>query len=62
MIMPRKGYDTVVWEIVLPATLAAEAELILLDPITAKPKHGERSKIVESLMREWVSSMKQKRS
>ena len=60
--MPRgrpKKHDTPVsWYVSLPQSLAAEVELILLDPLTGRPEFGKRSQLVESLLRNWVEEMR----
>jgi hypothetical protein len=34
-------------------------KLLLLDPMTGKPKYGAQSRLVERLLREWVSHQQQ---
>lgn len=43
------------WKIVLPATLAGSVEFELLDPNTAKPRYGERSRLIAYLLGEWLA-------
>lgn len=57
--MPRTGRPPkierqVKWNISIPESLAAIAELLMLDPRTQKPKSGLRSQIVEQAIREYV--------
>lgn len=40
--------------ITLPQSLLARLELILHDPIRNKARYGERSAIIEGLVREWI--------
>ncbi len=43
------------WKIPLPATLAGSVEFELMDPITKKPRYGERSKLVGYLLAQWLA-------
>lgn len=43
------------WKICLPATLAGSVEFELLDPITKRPRYGERSKLIAALLSEWLA-------
>lgn len=43
------------WKISLPATLAGAIEFELLDPITKRPRYGERSKLIAALLSEWLA-------
>lgn len=54
MPRPRNPYLRADWKICLPAPLAAEIDLMLEDPLTRKPKYGARSKLIESLLSEWI--------
>ena len=62
--MPRgrkKKLDRPVhWSISVPQSLAAELELLLIDPLRGKPKHGARGALIERLLREWVEEQKKK--
>ena len=42
------------WNINLPTSLAADVELLLLDPLTGIPGYGKRSKLIQQLLYEWV--------
>lgn len=44
------------WKIVLPAHLAGAVEFELLDPITKKPRYGERSRLIGHLLSEWLAT------
>jgi len=46
---------TKAWKIIIDATLAGQIEFLLLDPLTAKPKHGARKELIEQLLREWLA-------
>jgi len=46
------------WKLSLRAAIAAEVDLMLEDPLTRKPKYGSRSKLVESLLDEWIARQK----
>lgn len=42
------------WKVSLPATLAGTVEYLLRNPATGKPVYGSQSKLVESLLVDWV--------
>lgn len=44
-----------VWKINLPATLAGKVEFILWDNLHGKPQYGERSKLIQALLTEWLA-------
>ncbi len=46
------------WKISIPESLAATVSLILSDPLTGRPKHGARSRIIVGLLREWLEAQK----
>lgn len=43
------------WKISLPATLAAEIEILLLDAAKGKARYGARSALITSLLRQFVA-------
>lgn len=55
--MPRKCSPDLMkdWKIPLPATLAGSVEFELLDPLTGKPRYGERSRLVAALLQNWLA-------
>lgn len=55
---PKKKVPSVRWTFYLPMTLAAEVEVLLLDPARDKIKYGDRNKVMESLLREWLNSQR----
>ncbi len=55
---PRLPYLRADMKISINATVAAECDLLLEDPITKKPKYGARSKIIEALLRQWIASVR----
>jgi hypothetical protein len=55
---PANTVKTVHWTLSLPEPLAAELELLMLDPMLGKPKVGARSELVVSLIRQWIDSKK----
>lgn len=61
MPMPRRLEQVVVWEVRLSIRTAAYVELLLLDPMTQHAKQGIRTKLVEQLLNEWLSTMIQKK-
>lgn len=58
MPRPRSPYLRADYKLSLPAPLCAEVDLLLEDPLTKKPKYGARSKLIEALLREWLSRQK----
>lgn len=45
------------WKVNLDATLAAQIELHFFDPTHGKPRYGDRSELIEALLREWLSKI-----
>lgn len=60
MTAGRKPYSEirVQWKLYLPLSLAAEVELLLLDPLREKVKYGARNELIEKLLREWLEKQK----
>lgn len=56
--MPRRPNNEMrtEWKISLPATLAGQIEMLLLDPITGKPRYGARRQLIEGLLTEWLAA------
>lgn len=52
---PRKPYLRVDWKLSLPAHLAGRVDLLLVDPLTGKPKYGARSRLSEQLYEHWLA-------
>lgn len=48
---PEGTEPTVEWKLRLPASLVAQVELLLMDPMKRKPRYGERSVLVSNLLR-----------
>ncbi len=44
------------WKVSVPTSLAARAELILLDPVKQTIGYGERSKLLTKLLKAWVDA------
>lgn len=55
---PRSTQGFVAWEVHLNADLAAQVELLLLDPLRNKPRYGARGKLVEKLLKGWVEEQR----
>ncbi len=53
---PQLSDPPIEWKISLPSSVAAQIELHLLDPLSGKPKHGARSKLITRLLRTWIKS------
>jgi hypothetical protein len=43
------------WKVLIPATLAGRIEFYFLDPITGKPKYGDRGRLITQLLEEWLA-------
>lgn len=43
------------WHINLPTSVAVQVETRLLDPVTGTVAYGARAKLMEQLLREWLS-------
>jgi hypothetical protein len=42
------------WKLPIPATVAGAVEFELLDPVTKKPRYGERTRLVTQLLANWL--------
>lgn len=54
---PRLPYLRADLKVSVNAAVAAQVDLLLEDPLTRKAKYGARSKLVESLLRNWLAAM-----
>lgn len=55
----RKNVDPrMTWHIYIPSTIAAQVELILLDPFLQKARFGAKSELVTALLQEWLDKQK----
>ena len=50
----RNAEPYVKWKVSVPAALAAQIELHFWDPVLGKPKYGDRSELIVSLLRTWL--------
>lgn len=46
------------WRVYIRSKLAAEVELLLLDPMRQKVKYGSRGELIESLLEDWVDAQR----
>lgn len=46
--------------IMIPSSLLAQIDLLLYDPFRGRARYGERSKLIATLLREWVASQTNK--
>lgn len=55
--MPRRklAEPNVRWDLYIPTTLAAQVELVLMDPLRSRAKFGARSELISSLLRDWLA-------
>lgn len=44
------------WKVSLPSSVAAQVELRLVDPLTGRPRHGARAKLITRLLRGWLNT------
>lgn len=49
---------TVRWEVQVDVLLAADVELLIADPVSKKASYGERSKLVNLLLRQYLNERK----
>lgn len=56
MPRPRLPTGKTEWKVTLPADLAAEVELLCWDAVREKPIYGGRSRLLVTLLQDWVSS------
>lgn len=54
---PQHTDPPVIWEISLPRSLTQKIEILLTDPLTGKTRYGARSKLIESLLLSYISSL-----
>lgn len=50
--------EKVEWHAYIPKTLAAEVELLLLDPFFQTTKYGAKSELTTKLLTDWVASQR----
>ena len=55
---PPNTVPTIRWDTYVPVDVAAQVELLLLDPVRQKVQHGARSALITQLLREWVEEQK----
>ncbi len=54
----RAGTEaTITWKIRVPASVGAQVELLVMDPLTRKPSYGKRSALVTKLLRAHLKSI-----
>lgn len=58
MARPRHPYIRAELKVSIPAALLAELDLMLLDPITQKPRYSARSTLIATLLTNWVAKEK----
>ena len=55
---PANAIPTVGWRLYIPIDLAAEIEMLCLDPVTQRQKYGARAKFVEEALRQYLLTFK----
>lgn len=58
MPRPRNPHLRADWKLSLPAPTAAQADLLLEDPLTQKPKYGSRSRLIDALLQRWFAELR----
>jgi len=58
---PVLSVPTVPWKLQMPVDLAAQADLLCLDPVRGIPAYGARSALMAQLLREHLTSLKEKK-
>lgn len=51
---PPKATPTVRWDMYISVDLAAEVELLCLDPVTQRQRYGARAALIEQALREYL--------
>ena len=46
------------WRVYIRSKLAAEIELLLMDPTKGKARYGSRGELIETLLEDWVNSQR----
>jgi len=45
------------WKLSIDATVAAEVAILLTDPVTKKEKYGARSRLIQELLKGYLTSL-----
>lgn len=56
---PPLAVPTVPWKLQIPVDLAAQADLLCLDPVRGIPAYGARSALITQLLRTHLNSLKE---
>jgi hypothetical protein len=48
--------------VTLPSSVVAQLEILLADPLTGKPKHGSRAKLITRLVKQWIAEQQREES
>lgn len=46
------------WKINVPTSVVGPISLLLSDPLTGKPRHGARSRLVTKLLRDYLKTLR----
>lgn len=52
---PKHSIPRIRWDVYIRADLAAKVELLITDPMRERAKYGERSKLIEGLLEQWLA-------
>lgn len=55
---PKASVPYVEWAIIVPAPLAFQVEIRLVDPVTGKSAYGARSQLIQALLFDWIEKQK----
>lgn len=53
---PANDIPTIDWKVHIPVPIAAKIDVLLLDPVTGKTRHGARSAFVTELLVKYLNS------
>lgn len=53
---PVSPIPTIDWKVYIPVPIAAKVDLLLLDPVTMRQRHGARSALVGQLLLKWLAT------
>ena len=55
---PKSDIPYIVWKIHIPAPLAFQIEVRMVDPVTGTAAYGKRSQLLQALLYEWLEKQK----
>lgn len=55
---PKLQEEVTRWEVRIPKAVAAEVELLLLDPVTGDVTYGKRNQLITQLLNQWLDNQR----